>query len=98
MASRGHKAGQAGVALDWAAFVDGLAEEHGSLAAVAERLAATRAFRDDVESITRALRRLRGRGSRSGGKWGDRLLATFSLPRAVDERLRFMGSYHARFV
>jgi hypothetical protein len=98
MASPGHKAGQPGAALEWGAYIDGLADEHGSLTAVAERLAATRAFRDDVESIARALRRLRGRGSRPGGKWGDRLLATFGLPRAVDERLRFMGSYHARFV
>ena len=99
MASRGQKPGQvAGVALDWGGYLDALAVEHGSLAAVGERLAATRAFRDDLESITRALRRLRGRASLPGGKWGDRLLATFGLPRSVDDRLRFMGSYHARFV
>jgi hypothetical protein len=29
---------------------------------------------------------------------GHRLLATFGLPRDVDDRLRFMGSYHARFI
>lgn len=98
MASRGHKPGQAGVALDWAGYVDGLTAEHGSLARVAEVLAASRAYRDDLESITRALRRLRARGAEPGGTWGDRLLATFGLPRPVEDRLRFMGSYHARFV
>jgi hypothetical protein len=98
MASPGQKPGQAGVALDWGRYVDGLAAEHGSLAAVADRLASARAFREDQESIARALRRLRGQGSRPGGKWGDRLLTTFGLPGAVDDRLRFMGSYHARFV
>lgn len=79
-------------------YIDGLVEEHGSLAAIGERLAATAAWRDDVESITRALRRLRQRGSLPGGKWGERLLRTFGLPASVDARLRFMGSYHSRFV
>jgi hypothetical protein len=95
----GQKPGHvAGVALDWAAYIDGLVGEHGSLAAVSERVAATRGHRDDVESIARALRRLRGRGSLAGGTWGDRLIATFGLPAAVGARLRFMGSYHSRFV
>jgi hypothetical protein len=99
MIGPGHDPGQpAGVALDWGAYVDALVAEHGGLATVAERLAANRRFTDDVESIARALRRLRGRGTLPGGKWGDRLLATFGLPRPVDVRLRFMGSYHQRFV
>ncbi|MBK9035476.1 MAG: hypothetical protein IPL61_30170 [Myxococcales bacterium] len=100
MVRRGHDPGHTAAtgALDWPAYLDALIGAHGSLAAVAERLAATRSYKDDVESITRALRRLRGRASLPGGKWGDRLLAQFGLPRAVDERLRFMGSYHARFV
>jgi len=99
MASRGQKPGHAtGVALDWDGYLAALAVEHGSLAAVSERLAAGRAYHDDVDSITRALRRLRSRGTLAGGKWGDRVLAVFGLPRSVDERLRFMGSYHARFV
>lgn len=82
----------------WELYIGGLVEEHGSLAALSERLAATHAWRDDVESITRALRRLRLRGSLPGGKWGERLLRTFGLPASVDARLRFMGSYHSRFV
>ena len=99
MRGPGHDPGQpAGVALDWGAYVDALVAEHCGLATVAERLAANRRFTDDVESIARALRRLRGRGTLPGGKWGDRLLATFGLPRPVDARLRFMGSYHQRFV
>ncbi|MEZ4398535.1 MAG: hypothetical protein R3B06_00845 [Kofleriaceae bacterium] len=100
MPGHGHDPGHpvAGVALAWDDYLAGLVAEHGSLAAVAERLAATRSYQDDVDSITRALRRLRGRGSRGGGTWGQRLIATFGLPRAVDARLRFMGSYHARFV
>lgn len=100
MPRRGHNPGQpvAGAALDWATYLDGLVAEHGTLAAVAERLAAARAYRDDVESITRALRRLRARGTRPGGTWGERLLATCGLPQPVDARLRFLGSYHARGV
>lgn len=82
----------------WAVLIDGLVAEHGSLVAVSERLAAGHGWRDDVASITRALRRLRQRGSQQGGKWGDRLLRTFGLPASVDARLRFMGSYHSRFV
>ena len=99
MRDHGQKPGQlAGVALDWATYIDGLVREHGSLAAVSARVAATRGHRDDVESVARALRRLRGRGTLAGGTWGDRLIATFGLPADVDARLRFMGCYHSRFV
>lgn len=94
MPARGQNSGQP----SWGAYLDGLVDEHGSLAAVSERLAATHGWREEVESITRALRRLRDRGSLPGGKWGDRLLRTFGLPGSVDARLRFMGSYHSRFV
>jgi hypothetical protein len=79
-------------------YVDGLAREHGSLAAVAARLCELRGFRENAESIERALRRLRARGSLSGGQWGARVLGAFGLPTSVDARLRFMGSYHSRFV
>ena len=101
MAARGQKPGHpaaAGTPLVWAAYVDGLIAEHGSLAAVCERLGGVRGFREDVESIGRALRRLRAKGSQSGGAWGERLLRTFGLPAAVGARLRFMGQYHSRFV
>lgn len=100
MATRGQKSGQppAGVALDWGEYIDGLVAEHGALVALAERMAALRAYQEDVESICRALRRLRVKGAASGGVWGDRLLRTFGLPQPVDERLRFMGQYHSRFV
>jgi hypothetical protein len=82
----------------WAGYVDGLIAEHGSLAALCERLAGVRGFREDVESIGRALRRLRARGGQSGGVWGERLLRTFGLPTSVHARLCFMGQYHSRFV
>ena len=94
MSARGQNSGQP----TWGAYVDGLIAEHGSLVAVSERLAATHGWREEVESITRALRRLRDRGSLPGGKWGDRLLRTFGLPGSVGARLRFMGAYHSRFV
>lgn len=82
----------------WELVVDAIVAEHGSLAAVAARLAEARGWKEDAESIARALRRLRARGTLSGGQWGARVLATFGLPRSVDARLRFMGSYHSRFV
>jgi hypothetical protein len=101
MPARGHNPGhqaQAGTPLDWASYVDGLIAEHGTLAALSERLGGVRGYREDVESIARALRRLRVRGSLPGGAWGERLLRTFGLPAALDARLRFMGQYHSRFV
>jgi hypothetical protein len=94
VAARGQNSGQP----TWAVYLDALVEEHGSLAAISERLAALGGWRDDVDSITRALRRLRQRGSLPGGKWGDRLLRAFGLPADIDARLRFMGAYHSRFV
>ena len=98
MAARGQKPGQPGAALVWGAYLDGLVAEHGSLVAVCEKVAALRGYQEDVESIGRALRRLRARGTLPGGTWGDRLLATFGLPAEVGDRLRFMGQYHSRFV
>ena len=82
----------------WASLLDDLVARHGTLASVAEQLAETRNFTEDIGSIERALRRLRARGSRPGGKWGAALVRRFGLPGAVDRRLRFMGSYHSRFV
>jgi len=82
----------------WDVYVDALVREHGSIGAVASRLADTRGWREDAETIARALRRLRARGTQPGGQWGTRLLATFGLPKEIDARLRFMGSYHSRFV
>jgi hypothetical protein len=94
----GHDPGQAAPAgFSWADYVAWLIERHGSLAAVAERLAALRAFTDDAASVERALRRLRARGQRDGGTWGARALAAFGLPDAVDARARWMGAYHSRF-
>jgi hypothetical protein len=104
MPARGQKPGHpdagatAGAPMAWAEYVDALVAEHGSLAALCERMAALRGFREDVESIGRALRRLRARGGRSGGTWGDRVLRAFGLPASVHARLRFMGQYHSRFV
>jgi hypothetical protein len=94
MSSPGQNSGQP----TWDVYVDGLVREHGSLAAVAQRLAETHGWREDAESIARALRRLRKRGSLPGGRWGARLLATFGLPASIEARVRFMGSYHSRFV
>jgi hypothetical protein len=81
----------------WADHVAWLVEKHGSLAAVAERLSALRGYTEDVATIERALRRLRGRGQLDGGSWGGRVLAAFGLPSAVDARARWMGAYHSRF-
>ncbi|MCB9545223.1 MAG: hypothetical protein H6706_04935 [Myxococcales bacterium] len=84
-------------AFAWDALVDAAAAERGSLAALALHLAERRAFAEDVESVERGLRRLRGRGTAPGGVWGDRLLAVVGLPAAVADRVRWMGQYHTRF-
>lgn len=85
------------VGFTWDDYIAGLVSQTGSMTAVAERLAATRAYEDDVGSIERALRRLRGRGLRPGGKWGQALLQLFGLPTSVQARLRWMAAYHSRF-
>jgi hypothetical protein len=97
-AAPGHDPGHAPPAgFSWADYVAWLVARHGSLAAVAERLAARRAYADDAGSIERALRRLRGRGQLAGGTWGERAIAAFGLPEEVSERARWMGAYHSRF-
>ena len=91
--------GPAGVPLGfgWADYLAGLVAAHGSLSAVADLLAAQRGHVEDVETIERGLRRLRGRGQRDGGKWGLRLLRRFGLPRDIEARVCWMGQYHTRF-
>lgn len=81
----------------WDTYLSDLVEAHGSLAAVAEALAADRRHREDVATIERALRRVRARPSGDGGTWGARLVRRFGLPRPVERRLAWMGTYHSRF-
>jgi hypothetical protein len=83
---------------DWAALVGDLVDGYGTLHAVAEHLAERRQFEEDVESVEKGLRRLRTKGSGSGGVWGDRVLSVFGLPGPVADRVRWMGQYHTRFV
>jgi hypothetical protein len=82
---------------DWAAYVAWLVGRHGTLAAVAEALAAERGHAETQGNIERALRRLRGRGGRDGGTWGLRVLRRFGVPDDVGSRVRWMGQYHTRF-
>jgi len=93
----GQLSGQDAGPFSWAALVDGLVAERGTLAAVALHLAERRGFQEDVESAERGLRRLRTRGGAAGGVWGDRVLRVFGLPTAVTDRVRWMGQYHTRF-
>lgn len=81
----------------WGELVAHLAAEHGSLAAVALRLAELAPTPEDSASVERALRRLRRRGHQDGGDYGRRLLRVFGLPRAVEARVQWMGVYHSRF-
>lgn len=92
-ASPGQEPGQ----FTWADLIADLVERWGSLAAVALHLAEHRAFAEDVESVERGLRRLRGKGNGDGGVWGERALRCFGLPGALEDRLRWMGQYHSRF-
>lgn len=85
------------VGLTWADYLSGLVASHGSLTAVAEKLSEQRGYVDDVGTVERGLRRLRGRGQRDGGVWGRRALRCFGLPRDISARVRWMGQYHTRF-
>lgn len=99
-AAHGQDPGQAsdpGQAFDWGIYLAWLVEQHGTLAAVAEALAAERGHAEEQGSIERALRRLRGRGGRDGGTWGLRVLRRFGMPDDVTSRVRWMGQYHTRF-
>lgn len=90
----GHDSGHG---LSWGAYVEWLVSEHGSLAAVAKALAAKGAWKEDAGSIERSLRRLRARGQLDGGQSGERAIAAFGLPGAIDARVRWIGAYHSRF-
>jgi hypothetical protein len=89
----GHEAG-----FTWGEYLAALVAEHGTLSAVAWKLATYNpGHGEDVANIERALRRLRGKGAHDGGSWGQRLLRRFGLPRALEEKLRWMGLYHSPF-
>lgn len=81
----------------WGEYVAHLVEEHGTLAALALRLAELASTPEDSASVERALRRLRQRGNLGGGDYGRRLLRAFGLPRPIEARVRWMGVYHSRF-
>lgn len=93
----GQESGQALRGFDWAEFIDQVVAERGSLALAALHLAERRNFEEDLGSVERGLRRLRERGSKDGGVWGQRALRCFGLPGAVGDRVRWMGQYHTRF-
>lgn len=80
----------------WGELVASLVETHGTLTAVAWKLI-EHAEGDDVASVERALRRLRTRGQRDGGRWGQLLLRVFGVPAPIESRLRWFGLYHSPF-
>lgn len=72
----GHDSGHAAptgapAGFSWEDYVAWLVAEHGSLAAVAQKVAHLATTTDDVASIERALRRLRRRANLDGGTGGD---------------------------
>jgi hypothetical protein len=91
---RGQTSGQPGYT--WGELLSELVDQHGSLTAVAWKLI-EHASGDDVQSIERALRRLRTRGQLDGGVWGQRVLRVFGPPQSIEARLRWMGLYHSPF-
>jgi hypothetical protein len=82
--------------LSWGELLESLVEAHGTLTAVAWKLV-EHADGDDVASVERALRRLRTRGQRDGGRWGQHLLRVFGVPAPIEHRLRWFGLYHSPF-
>ncbi len=87
--------------VSWADLLAALAEEHGTLTQVAWKLVEhadkVKASELDVASVERALRRLRTRGQRDGGAWGQRLVRVFGMPKAIEDRVRWLGLYHSPF-
>jgi hypothetical protein len=86
--------------ITWADLLEQLVAEHGTLAQVAWKLVehADKSKTElDVASVERALRRLRTRGQRDGGAWGQRLTRVFGMPKSVEDRVRWLGLYHSPF-
>jgi hypothetical protein len=93
----GQDSGHLSPGLTWADYLDRLIDERGSLAALALDLSQLAGTPEDSASIERALRRLRQRGTKSGGEYGQRLLRHFGLPKTIEAWARWMGVYHSRF-
>jgi len=72
-------------------------EKHGPLTAVSWKLLERAEGLEDVASVERALRRLRERGQRDGWVWGQRRRRRFGVPRAIEDRLRWMCLYQSPF-
>lgn len=83
--------------ISWEELIERLVEEHGTLAQVAWKLVEQSKSELDVASVERALRRLRTRGQRDGGAWGQRLVRAFGMPKTVEDRVRWLGCYHSPF-
>lgn len=83
--------------LTWADLLEQLVAEHGTLTQVAWKLVEQSKVELDVTSVERALRRLRNRGQRDGGAWGQRLARVFGMPKSVEDRVRWLGCYHSPF-
>ncbi len=81
----------------WGDYLAALVEAHGSLASLAWALVERSPTPDDTQSVERALRRLRTRGQRDGGSYGQKLLRAFGIPAPIEARLRWMGLYHSPF-
>ncbi len=84
-------------ALSWGEYIATLAEQHGSLAALALKLSLAEGADADSATVERALRRLRTKTHQDGGKYGQWLLRTFGMPRDIEKRAKWMGVYHSRF-
>jgi hypothetical protein len=82
--------------LSWGELIESLVATHGTLAAIAWKLIEY-ADGDDVASVERALRRLRTRGQRDGGRWGQLVLRVFGVTASIETRLRWLGFYHSPF-
>lgn len=64
---------------------------------MAVKLSLAEGVEADASSVERALRRLRTKGHQDGGQYGRWLLRTFGVPRAIEQRAKWMGVYHSRF-
>jgi len=80
-------------AFSWGEYVARLAGEHGSLAALAVKLALAEGVDANAASVERALRRLRTKTHEDGGQCGRWLLRAFGMPRDVEERAKWMGVF-----
>ena len=88
------------LSFSWGQYVELLIEERGSLTELVRHLLevapVSAESSDDPQTVERGLRRLRGRDTAPGEKYGRLLIRCLGIPVPLGEQARDLGQYHSR--